>query len=193
MFQDTHSTSSLGSSLLRPNGLTRSGGSGSGNCKLSLAGWVLRVIQRRGVAGTNVRSIEAAARTGRRRGNGSGRKVATHFRGPNGQEYSGRGAIPKWAKELGVDDRAGRKSIAFAERLYAHRIFTSLGGPGVVRRTQLLRRAPTKQITAIGEPFAIANRALEPVWFASLQVSITVNQPSRSGAYRNFCSRSYLA
>ena len=29
------------------------------------------------------------------------------------------------------------KSIAFAERLYAHRIFTSLGGPGVVRRTEL--------------------------------------------------------
>jgi len=56
---------------------------------------------------TNVRSDEAAARTGRGRADGSGRKVAAQFRGPNGQEYSGRGAIPKWARELGVDDRAG--------------------------------------------------------------------------------------
>ena len=43
---------------------------------------------------TNVRSIEATARTARRRANGSGRKVAAQFRGPDGQEY-GRGAIPK--------------------------------------------------------------------------------------------------
>ncbi len=58
-------------------------------------------------ARTNVRSNEAGARTARRRANGSGRKVAAQFRGPHGQEYSGRGAIPKWARELGVDDRAG--------------------------------------------------------------------------------------
>ncbi len=56
---------------------------------------------------TNGRSVEAAGRTARRGANGSGRKVAAQFRGPDGQEYSGRGAIPKWAKELGVDDRAG--------------------------------------------------------------------------------------
>jgi len=43
----------------------------------------------------------------RNRAGGSGRKVATQFRGPNGEEYSGRGAIPKWARELGVSDRAG--------------------------------------------------------------------------------------
>jgi hypothetical protein len=58
-------------------------------------------------ARTNVRPNEAGARTARRRANGSGRKVAAQFRGPHGQEYSGRGAIPKWARELGVDDRAG--------------------------------------------------------------------------------------
>src|SRR3954470_10349125 len=43
----------------------------------------------------------------RNRAGGSGRKVAAQFRSPNGQEYSGRGAIPKWARELGVIDRAG--------------------------------------------------------------------------------------
>ena len=35
------------------------------------------------------------------------RKVAAQFRGPNGEEYSGRGAIPRWARDLGVNDRAG--------------------------------------------------------------------------------------
>src|SRR4051794_20770252 len=43
----------------------------------------------------------------RNRAGGSGRKVAAQFRGPNGEEYSGRGAIPRWARNLGVDDRAG--------------------------------------------------------------------------------------
>jgi len=56
---------------------------------------------------TNGRSVETTGRTARRGANGSGRKVAAQFRGPHGQEYSGRGAIPKWARELGVDDRAG--------------------------------------------------------------------------------------
>ena len=37
----------------------------------------------------------------------AGRKVAVQFRGPNGEEYSGRGAIPRWARDLGVNDRAG--------------------------------------------------------------------------------------
>lgn len=32
-------------------------------------------------------------------------KVA--FRGPNGEEYSGRGALPRWAKDLGIADKAG--------------------------------------------------------------------------------------
>ena len=36
-----------------------------------------------------------------------GRKIAVQFRGPNGEEYSGRGAIPRWARALGVNDRAG--------------------------------------------------------------------------------------
>lgn len=35
------------------------------------------------------------------------RKIAAQFRGPNGEEYSGRGAIPRWARDLGVCDRAG--------------------------------------------------------------------------------------
>ena len=35
-----------------------------------------------------------------------GRKVPAQFRGPQGEEYSGRGAIPKWARELGVSDRS---------------------------------------------------------------------------------------
>ena len=35
------------------------------------------------------------------------RKVPARFRGPNGEEYSGRGAIPRWARDLGVNDRAG--------------------------------------------------------------------------------------
>src|SRR5690349_18452249 len=35
------------------------------------------------------------------------RSVPAQFRGPNGEEYSGRGAIPKWARSLGVNDRAG--------------------------------------------------------------------------------------
>ncbi len=35
------------------------------------------------------------------------RKIAAQFRGPNGEGYSGRGAIPRWARDLGVNDRAG--------------------------------------------------------------------------------------
>ena len=35
-----------------------------------------------------------------------GRKIPAQFRGPQGEEYSGRGAIPKWARELGVNDRS---------------------------------------------------------------------------------------
>ena len=35
------------------------------------------------------------------------RKIAAQFRSPNGEEYSGRGAIPRWARDLGVNDRAG--------------------------------------------------------------------------------------
>ena len=35
----------------------------------------------------------------------AGKKVAAQFRGPNGEEYSGRGAIPRWARDLGVNDR----------------------------------------------------------------------------------------
>jgi len=36
----------------------------------------------------------------------AGKKIAAQFRGPNGEEYSGRGAIPRWARDLGVNDRA---------------------------------------------------------------------------------------
>ncbi len=55
-------------------------------------------------------NVQTGARNSRmvhNRAGVSGRKIAVQFRGPDGQEYSGRGAIPKWAKELGVDDRAG--------------------------------------------------------------------------------------
>ncbi len=37
----------------------------------------------------------------------AGKSVPAQFRGPRGEEYSGRGAIPRWARELGVSDRAG--------------------------------------------------------------------------------------
>lgn len=39
---------------------------------------------------------------------GSGRaRPRAQFRGPNGEEYTGRGAIPRWAKDLGITDKAG--------------------------------------------------------------------------------------
>ena len=56
------------------------------------------------------KNVQISARNGQTADNRavvSGRKIAAQFRGPDGQEYSGRGAIPKWAKELGVSDRAG--------------------------------------------------------------------------------------
>ena len=37
------------------------------------------------------------------------------YRGPNGEEYSGRGALPKWAKALGVEDRAGLEQYRIKE------------------------------------------------------------------------------
>jgi DNA-binding protein H-NS len=50
-----------------------------------------------------------SSRNGRstaRRASTLGRKIAAQFRGPNGEEYSGRGAIPKWARDLGVSERS---------------------------------------------------------------------------------------
>ncbi len=44
---------------------------------------------------------------GPRRATNAGKSVPAQFRGPNGEEYSGRGAIPRWARDLGVEDRAG--------------------------------------------------------------------------------------
>src|SRR4051812_25717944 len=41
-----------------------------------------------------------------KRSDSANRKVPAQFRGPQGEEYSGRGAIPRWARELGVNDRA---------------------------------------------------------------------------------------
>ena len=41
-----------------------------------------------------------------RRASTLGRKIAAQFRGPNGEEYSGRGAIPKWARDRGVSERS---------------------------------------------------------------------------------------
>jgi len=29
------------------------------------------------------------------------------YRGPQGQEWSGRGGLPRWARELGITDKAG--------------------------------------------------------------------------------------
>jgi DNA-binding protein H-NS len=34
-------------------------------------------------------------------------KAPAKFRGPNGETYSGRGALPSWATALGVTDKAG--------------------------------------------------------------------------------------
>jgi len=42
--------------------------------------------------------------------------VAVQFRGPNGEEYSGRGAIPKWARDLGVSERAGLERFRVADK-----------------------------------------------------------------------------
>lgn len=37
------------------------------------------------------------------------------YRGPNGEEFSGRGGIPRWAKELGVKDKAGLEPYRIKE------------------------------------------------------------------------------
>jgi hypothetical protein len=54
----------------------------------------------------NVPTSARNSRMAHNRAGVSGTKIAAQFRGPDGQEYSGRGAIPRWAKELGVNDRA---------------------------------------------------------------------------------------
>ncbi|MFG1411438.1 H-NS family nucleoid-associated regulatory protein [Xanthobacter sp. VTT E-85241] len=38
---------------------------------------------------------------------GTRAKPAVKYRGPNGEEWSGRGALPRWAKDLGVQDKVG--------------------------------------------------------------------------------------
>src|SRR4051812_3697155 len=43
----------------------------------------------------NVGATAPSRRMAQNRAGGSGRKVAAQLRGPNGEEYSGRGAIPK--------------------------------------------------------------------------------------------------
>lgn len=48
----------------------------------------------------------AKARATRSAGDARG-DVKPKYRGPNGEEYSGRGGIPRWAKELGITDKAG--------------------------------------------------------------------------------------
>jgi hypothetical protein len=37
------------------------------------------------------------------------------YRGPNGEEFSGRGGIPRWAKELGIKDKAGLEPYRIKE------------------------------------------------------------------------------
>ena len=64
------------------------------------------------------RSGQPATSSGRsvgKRGQTAERKIAAQFRGPNGEEYSGRGVIPRWARDLGVSDRAGLEQYRIAE------------------------------------------------------------------------------
>jgi len=42
-------------------------------------------------------------------------EVKPMYRGPNGESYSGRGAIPNWAKNLGVTDREGLEQFRIKE------------------------------------------------------------------------------
>jgi len=37
------------------------------------------------------------------------------FRGPNGEEWSGRGAMPRWCRELGITDKAGLEQYRVTE------------------------------------------------------------------------------
>ncbi|TPL94759.1 hypothetical protein [Mesorhizobium sp. B2-3-10] len=37
------------------------------------------------------------------------------FRGPNGEEYTNRGPLPKWARDLGIKDKAGLEKYRVAE------------------------------------------------------------------------------
>src|SRR3954447_13791382 len=59
-------------------------------------------VSRKGRKSATTRSGTRAAQKA-----SSGRATPMQFRGPNGEEYSGRGAIPRWARDLGVNDRAG--------------------------------------------------------------------------------------
>ena len=79
----------------------------------------------RGVAGSSSTRMKAVI----------GRKVAAQFRGPNGQEYSGRGAIPKWARDLGVQERG---------ELEQYRIGSDIAEPRRVSRSQNAKPRPTK-------------------------------------------------
>src|SRR4051812_8342338 len=49
----------------------------------------------------------SSRRSAQKRAPAVDRKSAAQFRRPNGEEFSGRGAIPRWARDLGVSDRAG--------------------------------------------------------------------------------------
>ena len=55
----------------------------------------------------NTRAAPSDGKSAQEQAEPAGRKVAVQFRGPTGDEYSGRGAIPRWARDLGVNDRAG--------------------------------------------------------------------------------------
>jgi|SRR4051794_7224252 DNA-binding protein H-NS len=55
---------------------------------------------------SGARGSSRDGRSTARRASTLGRKIAAQFRGPNGEEYSGRGAIPKWARDLGVSERS---------------------------------------------------------------------------------------
>src|SRR3954466_2245345 len=52
-------------------------------------------VSRRGRKSATTRSGTRAAQKA-----SSGRAIPVQFRGPNGEEYSGRGAIPRWARDL---------------------------------------------------------------------------------------------
>lgn len=57
---------------------------------------------------SELRALGIKAPTGRPKGTGGNRaSPAAKYRAPNGYEWSGRGALPKVFKELGVTDKAG--------------------------------------------------------------------------------------
>src|SRR4051812_20463799 len=63
--------------------------------------------RRRGsrLTGKSLYARSSSGRSAQKRAPAVERKIAAQFRGPSGEEYSGRGAIPRWAKNPGISER----------------------------------------------------------------------------------------